>query len=212
MVSRKSGLPENYSTKNMSDDYAEMVNQEFDGKVDLVIGISYGGMIAQHFAADHLDLFGHLVIAMAAHRISEGGKNLDTEFAELLSQGKMRSAYLLTINALYPKGIKRGFLKALLWIVGLFMRKPKRDTYSKDIIIEAKAEVEHEAVESLKKIQIPVLIIAGDKDFYFPYEYVKEMADIIEENKLIFYIGKGHNIIGDERFAQDIKDFISKHS
>lgn len=48
VVTRKSGLHEGYTTKDMSNDYAEMIRDEFGGKVDLIIGISYGGIIAQH--------------------------------------------------------------------------------------------------------------------------------------------------------------------
>lgn len=211
MVTRKSGLSENYTTKDMSDDYAEMIEQEFGGNVDLVIGISYGGIIAQHFAADHSDLFGHLVIAMAAHRMSEEGKHLDIKFAELLSQGKSGAAYRLIMNALYPEGIKRTLLKGLMWIIGLFIRNPKNERFSNDVIIEAKAEVEPIPIETLKRINFSILIIAGDKDFYFPYDIIEEMADLIEENKVVFYIDKGHNIIGDDRFAKDIFEFIAKY-
>src|SRR5215510_2622679 len=50
LVTRKSGLPKGYTTKDMSDDYAELVRREFGGHVHLVMGASYGGMIAQHFA------------------------------------------------------------------------------------------------------------------------------------------------------------------
>lgn len=57
IVHRKSGLLQNYTTKDMANDYAEMITNEFDGKVDVIIGNSYGGLIAQHFAADHAELF-----------------------------------------------------------------------------------------------------------------------------------------------------------
>ena len=40
-VTRKSGLHENYTTVDMSNDYATMIQEEFNGKVDVVIGISY---------------------------------------------------------------------------------------------------------------------------------------------------------------------------
>ncbi len=44
-VSRKSGLTEGYTVHMMSDDYAELICQEFGGHVDLIVGISYGGMV-----------------------------------------------------------------------------------------------------------------------------------------------------------------------
>ncbi|MHA2007780.1 MAG: alpha/beta fold hydrolase [Promethearchaeota archaeon] len=209
IVTRKSGLHEGYSTKDMSDDYAEMIRDEFEGKVDLIIGISYGGIIAQHFAADHSELFDHIVIAMAAHKISEKGKQLDIKFAELLSEGNYKSAYVTIADALYPPSFKRRFLKGILWVAGSFAHKPESETFSQDVLIEAKAEVEHESVESLKKISVPVLILCGDKDFYFPSEYIIEMDSLISNSALKFYKDKGHEIIGDSRFAEDIFEFIN---
>ena len=52
---RKPGLPKGTSMKNMADDYAVMIWNELGGPVD-VIGVSTGGSIVQHFAADHPDL------------------------------------------------------------------------------------------------------------------------------------------------------------
>lgn len=208
IVTRKSGLHKNYTTKDMSDDYAEMIRDEFGGKVDLIIGISYGGIIAQHFAADHSELFNYIVIAMAAHKISEKGKQLDHKFAELLSEGNYKSAYLTIVDALYPPGFKRKFLKGILWVAGNFAHKPENENFSQDVLIEANAEIEHNSIDSLKKISVPVLILCGDKDFYFPSEYVKEMDSLINDSILKFYENKGHDIISDSRFAEDILEFI----
>ena len=84
------------------------------------------------------------------------------------------------------------------------------DTFSEDVLIEAKAEIEHDATNKLGNINVPVLMICGDKDYYFPKEYVQEMADLIPNCKLIFYSGKGHSIMMDKRFGSDILDFINQ--
>ena len=93
-------------------------------------------------------------------------------------------------------------------MVGSFAHKPESETFSQDVLIEVKAEVEHESIDSLKKISVPVLILCGDKDFYFPTEYVKEMDSLIDKSTLKFYENKGHEIIADSRFAKDIFEFI----
>lgn len=208
VVTRKSGLHEGYTTKDMSNDYAEMIKDEFGWKVDLIIGMSYGAMIAQHFAADHADLFNHIVIAMGAHKISEEGKQIDLKFAEFLSKGNVNSAYVTIADALYPAGFKRKVLKGLFWLVGSFAHKPEGNTFSQDVLIEAQAEVDHDSIDILKKITVPVLLLCGDKDFYFPSEYVKEMDSLISNSTLKFYENKGHEIIGDPRFSKDILEFI----
>ena len=69
-VLRKPGLPRGCSLKDMSDDYAAMIVEEFGGPVD-VIGVSTGGSIVQHFAADHPGLVRRLVIHSSAYTLSE---------------------------------------------------------------------------------------------------------------------------------------------
>jgi pimeloyl-ACP methyl ester carboxylesterase len=69
--------------------------------VNLVVGISYGGMIAQHFAADHADLCDHLVIAMATHKATGEGIKVDLLYAYLASQGKDRQAGVAITKALF---------------------------------------------------------------------------------------------------------------
>src|SRR5689334_18462359 len=62
LVTRKCGLPPTTTTKTLAADYAELIRQDFGGHVDLVMGVSYGGLIAQHLAADYPALFSHLAI------------------------------------------------------------------------------------------------------------------------------------------------------
>lgn len=73
IVTRRPDLPEGCSMRDMSDDYAEMIREEFDVPVD-VIGVSTGGSIARHFAADHPDLLRRLVLHSSAHTLNEKAK------------------------------------------------------------------------------------------------------------------------------------------
>ena len=41
------------------------------GKPDLIMGVSFGGFVAQRFAAQHPDLVDRLVIMVSGHRFSE---------------------------------------------------------------------------------------------------------------------------------------------
>ena len=50
--SRKNVLPGGYTTRDMARDQAEAMGQLGIGKAD-IFGVSMGGMIAQHLAADH---------------------------------------------------------------------------------------------------------------------------------------------------------------
>lgn len=70
-VLRKPGLPQGATLKDMANDYAALIRQEFGGPVD-VIGVSTSGSIALQFAADHPDLLRRLVIHSSAYTLGEG--------------------------------------------------------------------------------------------------------------------------------------------
>ena len=214
LVSRKKEQPKGYSTRDMSNDYAEIIQHDFGGHVDIIIGTSFGGMIAQHFAADHPELFDHIVIAIAAHRMSDIGQRIDYKFAELLSQGKTRKAAALIVDALSPAGITgitRYFNKIIFWLMGGAFLGQIHDAYKDDVMVEAQAERDHEAKDSLARIQVPVLIICGTADVYFPKEYIEEMASLIAGSSLKLYEGKGHlGALEDEAFAKDIFEFTGR--
>jgi pimeloyl-ACP methyl ester carboxylesterase len=213
LVARKKNQPEGYSTKDMSDDYAKMIGHDFKGHVDLIVGTSYGGMIAQHFAADHPGLFDHIVIALAAHKVSEIGKEIDNQFAEFLSQGRTRKAYALIADALYPPGLSKFVYKVAFWLLGRILSGQMHESFRKDVLVEARAEMRHAALASLERIQVPVLIICGDEDVYFPKEYTLEMAGLIKGSILKLYKGKGHmGTLEDQAFAKDIFEFIDSEN
>jgi pimeloyl-ACP methyl ester carboxylesterase len=207
-VTRKSGLPEGYTTKQMSDDYAELIREEFGGHVDLVMGVSYGGLIAQHFAADYPALFDHLVIVMAAHKISAAAKRIDCRYAELIHQRKDRAAMAVRAAAVFPSGPLKYVMGAALWTLGKPLLGPVDDTFRRDILIEARAEATHESTESLQRIKVPVLIVAGRDDFAFPLGAMQEMAGLIEQATLKVYQGGHTAAFLDKRLARDVREFI----
>lgn len=210
-VSRKSGLKEGHTAKMMSDDYAELIRQEFGGHVDLVVGISYGGMIAQFFAADHAALCDHLVIAMATHKMTEAGTQVDVRYAQLASQGRDRKAGATMAEAIYPTGIMRGVMSAIMWLMGSSFMGEKSPTYRQDILIEARAEETFDSVASLKRIKTPVLLLDGENDYYFQRGSAQEMAEMIPSATLKIYPGKGHDIMSEKQFGEDILEFITGH-
>ncbi len=209
LVTRKSGLHQNYTTLDMSNDYAEMIDHEFKGRVDVLVGISYGGLILQHFAVDHPDKSEYKIIAMATHIISKKGIELDLKFATYLSEGKKAKAYASISDVFASKGLKKYFYKIMLFTSGLFMKNPKSKTFSDDVIIEAKAEESHNTKDRLSNITVPILILCGDKDFFNTKEDFEEMAQLIPKTILKVYPNKGHDIFSSKRFSNDILEFIS---
>lgn len=73
-VGRKPDLPDSYSTRDMPNDYANMIKEELEPPVD-ILGLSTGGTIAQYFALDHPQLVRRLVLAAQAIHSTKTEKN-----------------------------------------------------------------------------------------------------------------------------------------
>jgi len=143
---------------------------------------------------------------MAAYKVGDEGKQLDTRYAELMNQGKTREASTAMISILYPGGIKKYLFKFFIWLFApLISSKP---TSPMDLLVEAKAECEHNSKNRLVEINVPTLVIAGDNDFYFPEELYRETAAAIPNAKLILYEGVGHMVMG-KQFDEDVLKFLS---
>jgi pimeloyl-ACP methyl ester carboxylesterase len=209
MVTRRLDQPEGFTTRDMSEDYDRMITDHLDGRVDVVVGQSFGGLIAQHFAADHPERFGRIVFAAAAHEMSEIGKDIDYRYAEHLSQGRNRQAAATIVEALIPPGPGRLIMRSLAWLLGNGMYKKEHASFQKDVMVEARAELAHDAGDSLKRIEVPVLIVGGTEDLYFPKQYFEATAERIRNAVLKLYEGKGHMAaLADRRFAADLREFV----
>ena len=210
LLTRKSGLSPGYTTRDMSEDYAELIRTEFDGHVDMIIGVSYGGIIVQHFAADHPEMCDQIVIFMAAHKIEQQGAQIDYRFAELLSQNKPRQAYALISQVIAPNRLMEVIYGGLMYLIAPYMLgSDNTETFRRDVLIEAQAELDHDALDALQRIQVPVLVLGGEQDKYFPVEYFRETASLIPNATLKTYPGRGHDLFGDVQAARDIQAWMA---
>lgn len=212
LVTRKSGLPPGYTTRDMAEDYAGLICDEFAGRVDLVMGVSYGGFLAQHLAADHPELFDHIVIAMSAHKVTDFAKRLDHEYAVLIGRHKDRAAMASRAEAIFPSGPLKPLLAGVLWLIGKPLLGKLDERFRSDVVIEADAEMAFDATADLARIAVPVLIAGGADDVAFPIEYMREMAELIPNSTLKIYEGGHTAAFMDKRFVADVGEFTSGHA
>jgi pimeloyl-ACP methyl ester carboxylesterase len=205
-VTRKPGLPRGYSLQNMSDDYAAMIREEFGGPVD-VIGVSTGGSIAQHFAADHPDLVRRLVLHSTAHTLGKTGKEVQRRVGELAQQGHRREASTTMLSLILPPtGVKRYVSRLAVWIAGFLLALLLPKNLS-DLVITIEAEDRHHFKDRLPEITAPTLVVAGDKDPFYSATLFRETAEGIPHATLILYPGMGHPASG-KHFRQDVLTFL----
>lgn len=210
MVTRRRNMAHGHTIEDMARDYSQLIETEFDGMVDIVLGTSYGGIIAQYLAANHPDCFRHMVIAGAAYGVSDAGKDIDCGFAENLSQGKRTEAGTFMVTGLLPKLRFRWLARSVGFFAGR-LGSGRHEYFRSDVLIEGDAEVAFDSREVLPTISVPVLLIAGDRDVYFPLDLVEETARLIPDCRLRIYEGKGHiGAMSDKRLPKDVLEFVSQ--
>jgi pimeloyl-ACP methyl ester carboxylesterase len=192
----------------MADDYAAMIREEFGGPVDL-IGVSTGGSIVQHFAADHPDLVRRLVIHSSAYVLSDEARGLQMRLAELARDRRWVEAYALMIGCVLPgTGLMKHLSRPLVWLGSRLasMSAPRDPT---DLVVTVEAEDAHDFRERLAEITAPTLVVAGDRDPFYTEALFRETAQGIPDARLILYPGMGHPASG-EQFRRDVLAFLTE--
>lgn len=210
MVTRRRGMPQGHTIENMAADYADLIATEFDGKVDLVVGVSLGGMIGQYLAANHPDRFDHIAVASAPPTVSEPSR-LDYDGVAALSQGDRTRAGRLMAEEMLSDSWLRWTAPALGTVLGLMVPSQVHDEFASDIWVEAEAAWACDARPILPHIKVPVLLTSGDKELAFPLPLIEETARLIPDCTLKLYEGKDHSgAIRNRRLAPDILDFVNR--
>ena len=203
-VTRKPGLPVGYTLRDMSDDYATMIREEFGGPVD-VIGISTGGSIAHHFAADHPDLVRRLVIHSSAYTLSESARELQMRVGNLARQRQWRAAYTTMFSPMLPRsGLMKTLVGPVIWLAIGILGAPKDPS---DLVVTIEAEDKFNFKDRLAEIKAPTLVAAGDKDPFYTETLFRETAEGIPNARLILYKGQSHPA-GGEQFHRDVLAFL----
>jgi pimeloyl-ACP methyl ester carboxylesterase len=207
VVLRRPGMPGGYSMADMATDVATTIRQEFGEPVD-VIGVSTGGSIVQHLAADHPDVVRRLIIHSSACALSPAARDLQLRVAELASERRWTEASELLVDAVVPRrGIPPRARPLIVWPVSRLMSWFGRPADPSDLIVTILAEDAHDFRARLHEITAPTLVVAGADDPFYSEDLFCETAAGIPGARLILYPGMGHPARG-RRFAHDVLAFL----
>jgi pimeloyl-ACP methyl ester carboxylesterase len=205
LASLRPNMPDGYTLAGMAEDFAGLITDEFDGRVDLVVGHSTGGLIGFCLAAGHPARFGHVVIA-GAGLWNERSDQANLEFSRLLVAGRRREAGERVVRLLAPDVRLPGLLGTLIAWASLTTAS------AEDLRTTAEAMHRFDPQEVLPSITVPVLLVAGDQDIYLDHGEIEHAAQLIPHCTLRVYPNTNHfGAITSPRFAGDIREFIRRH-
>ena len=205
VFSRKNCLEKGYTTKNMADDQAEVMKKLGIVKA-MVIGVSQGGMIAQHLAIDHADLVEKLVLVVTLARQNHTVQQALGRWEVLAEQGDHKALMIDNAEKSYSEKYLKKYrlMYPLLGVVG----KPK--SYER-FLIQLHSCLHHGTYDALEKIQCPTLVIGGECDKIVGVEGSTELAGRIPNSELFIYEGLGHGLYEEAKdFISRIQSFLSK--
>lgn len=207
------GPKETYTLENNVEDM-EALRQYLGLDKIIVIGGSYGGMVALSYAIKYPQNLSHLIVIAtvsdyrflekAKQFIAEKGTDEQKKYAELLWAGNFKDeaelkAYFQVMAPLY----------SVTYNPEAKNQSDNRTIYSVDAINQAFGGFlrTYNILDRLHKITAPTLVIGGRHDWICPPEFSEEIAAAIPNSDLRIFENSGHLIRVDE--PQALKDAIA---
>lgn len=203
--SRRNHLPQGFTIKDMAEDlYFAM--QQLGIEKAMVLGVSLGGMIAEHLAILHPEVVEKLILTVTLARSNDTVKRNISKWVEDAKQGRYKEIMIDTAENSYTEN----YLKKSRWMYGLLGKIGKPKSFERFLIM-AEAGSKHDAYEELSKITCPTLVIGGRQDKIVSGEAADELAEQIPGSQLYVYENYGHGLYEEAKdFVPRVLDFFRK--
>lgn len=204
MFSRRNQLAKGCTTRDMARDLKEAMDVLRLQKADL-IGVSMGGMIAQHFAADYPERTGKLVLVVTSPQSSAILRESVQEWMNFARQGDHRALMESNLRRMYSERYYRQN-RWMIPLVGVLTRPASYERF----LIQADACLTHNASEAIRRITAPTLVVGGEKDLALGAEPSRELAAAIPHAVLHMYPQWGHALYEEAKdFNRLVLDFLN---
>ena len=203
VFSRKAELPKGHTTRDMARDLKEAMTELRIQRASLV-GVSMGGMIAQHLAIDYPERVGKLVLAVTSARANPV---LIDSVKEWMDQAR-RGDHTALMDSNVKKIYSDAYYRKNKWLVPVMGKVTKPKSYDR-FLKQAEACLNHDAFHGLEQIQTPTLVIGGEKDRVLGSEAAREIAARIHGAQLLMYEKWGHGVYEEETaFNRSVQSFL----
>lgn len=188
MFSRKNELPPGHTTRDMARDLAEAMGQLNIDKAS-ILGVSMGGMIAQHLAIDSPEKVKKLILVVTAARPNP----LLTESVETWMAQARQGDHTALMDSNVQKLYSDSYYRKNKWLIPIMGKVTKPKSYRR-FLVQAEACLTHNAWESLPEIHCPTLVIGGGQDRCLGADASREIAARIPDAELFLYEQWGHGL------------------
>lgn len=196
IISRKTKLSPGATTRDMARDLQKAMAELGIEKASL-LGVSMGGMIAQHFAADYPEMLEKLVLVVTCARETPILLESLEEWVGCARRGDHTALMDSNVRRIYSDA----YYRRNKWLIPIMGKLTKPKSYDR-FFIQAEACRTHNAWESIPNITVPTLVIGGEQDHSLGGEASRELAARIPGAILKMYPQWGHGLY------EEAKDFL----
>jgi pimeloyl-ACP methyl ester carboxylesterase len=163
-----------------------------------------GGMIAQELAIKYPGKVKKLVLGVTTSYPKPEMKKVLNNWIKIAEEGN----YKKLIMDMAEKTYSEKYLTKLRKYYPIITKIGKPKSF-RHFIVEAKAHFSHNTYNELLKIKCPTMIIGGAKDNIVDKASILELADRINNSKLLLYENSSYSVIFEEKncFSR-IVDFL----
>jgi 3-oxoadipate enol-lactonase len=171
-----------------------------------IVGVSMGGMVAQHYAIKYTQRVRSLIL------VATTGMNTPADRSAWMT--RIATAQNSGMNALVDEFLNRWFTKNFLASKNPILEDVTNwiaNTRVDGFIAAVNAISELDTLGSLRKLTIPSLVIAGENDLATPPAVVKSVADAIDGSKYVVIPKAAHWVPLEqpERFKYELEKFLA---
>jgi 3-oxoadipate enol-lactonase len=197
-----------YTMQDYADDAAALLDALGIEQID-VLGVSFGGMVAQELVLRHPHKVSRLILACTSSG-GQGGSSYPLHEMEALEGEekveKILQLYDLKITPMWIKENNEAWKK----IKKVALEKGMGKSYSPGIFKQLMARKSHNTFDRLKEIKKPVFLAGGQFDGLCPLKNMETLQKNIIDSELKFYQG-GHIFLAEDPDAfKDISHWLLK--
>lgn len=175
----------------------------------LVAGISFGGVLAQRFAADHPSRVSKLVLMSTTDRTSPYLRNMAKLLAHALRRFPLK-IFFLTVELLGSS--PEEFDAHEKEILASLSQRPTSLRSRRSLANQLRCLVSVDKAARGDKFTGPTLVLAGEYDSLIPNAYGRKLAADLNDAKFVVLKGCGHNPVTEQpqAVAKAMLDFFEK--
>jgi 3-oxoadipate enol-lactonase len=195
-----------YSMQQYADDAAHLLDEL---KIDTipVMGVSFGGMVAQEFIKRHASRVSKLILACTSSG-GDGGSSYPLHtLEEMNEEEKLETSIKINDLRITDAWIEEN---DDLW-QSIKQQAENRNAYKplpRNLLKQLLARKDHNTYGDLDEINIPTFLLGGKYDGIAPMLNMEKMHQKIDNSKLEFYEGGHLFLIQDTNAFQDIINWL----